>query len=193
MRWYALFRMALLLGMRRGELLGLKWSDINFEKATLTIQRTLTYLRDPTTGHYDFHIGPPKTEAGERTIHLPLDIVEVLIEHQEKQNQMRVSSLRWKNLDLVFCTRDGNYIVPENVRRAFGELLVDAGLGHMKFHALRHNASRILRRLKIDPVVRMEMLGHTSLEMTDITYGHATQEMHKEAAEEIGRLFGEGK
>ena len=63
----------------------------------------------------------------------------------------------------------------------------------MKFHALRHNASLILRRLKIDPVVRMEMLGHTSLDMTDGTYGHATQQMHKKAAEEIDRLFGEEK
>lgn len=60
----------------------------------------------------------------------------------------------------------------------------------MKFHALRHNASRILRKLKIDPVVRMEMLGHTSLDMTDITYGHTTQDMHREAADEIDRLFG---
>jgi integrase len=63
----------------------------------------------------------------------------------------------------------------------------------MKFHALRHNASRILRQLKIDPVVRMEMLGHTSLDMADGTYGHATRDMNKEAAEEIDRLFGEEK
>ncbi|WP_201391195.1 site-specific integrase [Ktedonobacter sp. SOSP1-52] len=190
-RLYALFRMALLLGMRKGELLGLKWSDINFDTATLTIKRTVSYVRDPATGHSVFHVGLPKTEAGERSIHLPLDIVNVLREHQEKQNQIRASVSLWKNLDLVFCTRGGNYITPQSLTRCFDRLLGIAGLEHMKFHALRHNASRILRKLKIDPVVRMEMLGHTSLEMTDITYGHATQEQHKEAAEDIDRLFGE--
>lgn len=159
----------------------------------MTIQRTLSYVRDPATGHSAFHAGSPKTEAGERTIRLPLDIVEVLLEHQEKQNQIRASVSQWKNLDLVFCTSTGNYIVPSYVRESFDRLLKASGLKHMKFHALRHNASRILRRLKIDPVVRMEILGHSSLEMTDITYGHATPDQHKEAAGDIDRLFGEDK
>jgi len=60
----------------------------------------------------------------------------------------------------------------------------------MKFHALRHNASLILRRLGIDPVVRKEMMGHRSLRLTDDVYGHSTPEMHREAANELDRLFG---
>jgi integrase len=59
----------------------------------------------------------------------------------------------------------------------------------MKFHASRHNASLILRRLNIDPVVRKEILGHSSLSMTDDVYGHSTPKMHQEAAQEIDRLF----
>ena len=61
----------------------------------------------------------------------------------------------------------------------------------MKFHGLRHNASLILRRLGIDPVVRKEMLGHTSMDMTDGVYGHTTPKMHEEAAQEIDRLLDE--
>ncbi|HLZ61251.1 MAG TPA: tyrosine-type recombinase/integrase, partial [Ktedonosporobacter sp.] len=87
-------------------------------------------------------------------------------------------------------TRFGNYVVPNNVRRWFDEALAAAGLAHMKFHGLRHNASLILRNLGIDPVVRKEMLGHSRLDMTDGVYGHTTPKMHKKAAEEINRVFG---
>jgi integrase len=61
----------------------------------------------------------------------------------------------------------------------------------MKFHALRHNASLILRKLGIDPVVRKEMLGHSHLDMTDRVYGHTTPDMHEQAAQEIDRLLHE--
>jgi integrase len=190
-RFYALFRMALLLGMREGELLGLRWSDVNLDEATLRIQHTVYYMRDPETGRYRFYEGPPKTEAGERLVHLPQDIVKMLREHREQQKQIRASASRWKDLDLVFCTRFGNYIVSNELRRWFDELLQAVGIEHMKFHGLRHNASLILRKLGIDPVVRKEMLGHTSLDMTDGVYGHTTPKMHKEAAQEIDRLLDE--
>jgi integrase len=64
-----------------------------------------------------------------------------------------------------------------------------AGLQHMKFHALRHNASSILRKLKLDPVVRKEILGHANIDMTDEVYGHATSEDHQDAAQEMDRSF----
>ncbi len=98
-----------------------------------------------------------------------------------------------KGLDLVFCTRTGNYFVPASIEGWFNKLLENAGIEHMKFHGLRHNASLILRRLGIDPVVRKEMLGHASTDMTDGVYGHTTLKMHKEAAQEIDRLVDEGE
>ncbi len=192
LRLYVLLRMALLLGMRIGELSGLQWSDIDFEQATLQIRRTVYYLRDPDTGHYRFHVGPPKTEAGERLIYLPQDIVELLHMHREQQEQIRAAA-RWDDLDLVFCTCYGSYIDPSHIRRCFDRLLQVAGIEHMKFHALRHNTSLILRRLKIDPVVRKEMLGHLRLDMTDGVYGHTTSDMHREAAQEIYRLLNDDK
>lgn len=188
---YPLFRMALLLGMRLGELCGLKWSDIDFERGMLQVQRTVSYLNDPDVGHTAFYEGPPKTKAGERTIYLPRDVVKMLRNHQQRQEEIRACASRWKNLDLVFCTRFGNYIVGNNIRRLFDELLALAGLEHMKFHALRHNANLILRRMGIDPVVRKEMLGHEDLATTDGVYGHSTSEMHKQVAEMIDRLFGD--
>jgi integrase len=185
LRLYVVFPLALLLGMRIGELAGLQWSDIDFEHATLQVHRTVSYMLDPDTDHYRLHVGPPKTEAGERLIHLPQDITKLLQEHHEQQDQMRAAAAHWEDLDLVFCTRSGSYILPNYIRRCFDRLLQIAGMEHMKFHTLRHNASLILRKLKIDPVVRREMLGHRSLDMTDGIYGWTTPNMHKEAAQEI--------
>ncbi len=191
LRLYVLFRMALLLGMRIGELSGLKWSDFDIEKATLQIRRTVCYLRHPDEDHCRFYEGPPKTEAGARLIHLPQDIVELLSTHREQQAQMRAAASHWTDLDLVFCTRFGNYIVAGNIQRCFDKLLQVAGIEHIKFHALRHNASLILRKLGIDPVVRKEMLGHSHLDMTDRVYGHTTPDMHEQAAQGIDRLLHE--
>jgi integrase len=191
MQLYVLFRMALLLGLRIGELCGLKWSDIDRDGTILHIQRTVYYMQDPDTGHYRFYEGPTKTEAGARQLYLPRDVVELLQKHREQQEQIRASAPRWENLDLVFCTSVGTYLSPNNIRRSFERLLQAAEIEHMKFHALRHNASLILRKLGIDPVVRMEMLGHTSLDMTDGVYGHANQKMHEQAAQEIDRLLDE--
>jgi integrase len=115
----------------------------------------------------------------------------MLRNHREQQLKIQAAASRWANLDMVFCTRTGNYINPNGIWDIFERLLKIAGLEHMKFHALRHNASVILRRLGIDPVVRREMLGHSRLDMTDIVYGHTTSKMHQEAAKEIDRLFGD--
>jgi integrase len=190
-RLYPLFRIALLLGMRLGELCGLKWSDINLEKGVLQIQRTVSYLCDPDVGHYAFYEGPPKTKAGERTIHLSRDVVKMLCDHRQRQEEIRARVSRWKDLDLVFCTRFGNYLIGNDIRRLFDKLLALAGLKHMKFHALRHNANLILRRMGVDPVVRKEMLGHEDLATTDGVYGYSTLEMHKQVAEMMDRLFGD--
>jgi integrase len=189
MNIYPLFRMALLLGMRLGELSALQWSDIDLEKATVEIRRTVSYVQSQETGHYEFIVGLPKTEAGERLVYLLADLVALLQMHHEKQQEMKAKATRWADLDLVFCTRFGTYFTPNKVRLLFDRLLRQAGLEHMKFHGLRHNASLILRRMGIDAVVRKEILGHRSILMTDDMYRHSTSRMHKEAAKDIDRLF----
>jgi integrase len=151
--------------MRLGELSGLRWSDINFEQATLHVQNTFSYVQNLDTGRYEYVAGPPKTKAGERLIYLPSDMVVLLRMHRERQQEVKASASRWTELDLVFCTRSGTYIVPNTIRYVFDKLLKLAGLEHMKFHGLRHNTSLILRRLGVDLVVRKEILGHSSLMM----------------------------
>jgi integrase len=146
--------MALLLGMRIGELFALRWSDIDMENAVVKIRRTVSYMKNHATGHYEFIVSSPKTEAGERSIYLPADLVVLLRMHREKQQEMKTTVSRWAELDLVFCTHFGTYLRSDFIRSLFDKLLQQAGLKHMKFHGLRHNASLILRRMGIDAVVR---------------------------------------
>jgi integrase len=146
-------------------------------------------MQNQETGHYEFIVGLPKTEAGERLIYLPADLVALLRTHREKQQAIKAAAFRWAVLDLVFCTRFGTYFTPNQVRSLFDRLLKRARLEHMKFHGLRHNASLILRRMGIDAVVRKEIFGHKSILMTDDVYGHSTSRMHEEAAKDIDRLF----
>jgi integrase len=98
MNIYPLFRMALLLGMRIGELSALRWSDIDMEKAVVEIRRTVSYMKNHETDHYEFIVGTPKTEAGERSIYLPADLVALLRVHHEKQQEMRLLLLVGPNL-----------------------------------------------------------------------------------------------
>ncbi|GCE15298.1 tyrosine-type recombinase/integrase [Tengunoibacter tsumagoiensis] len=188
-KWYVLFVMALFLGMREGELLGLKWSDIDFKEGVLQIHNKLYYTKHPVSEKMVYIEGLPKTAAGQRLIVLPSDIIDLLRNHLEEQKKLQEMQLNWKGLDLVFCTRVGGFMSDDHIRHHFSKLLKEAGIEHTKFHALRHNASMLLRRLGIDPVVRKEMLGHSSISMTDDVYGHATRKMHKDAASQIENLF----
>jgi integrase len=122
-RLYCLFLMALLLGLRRGELLGLKWRDVDWQKATLRIQRTLSDIIEPETGRLILVEGEPKTETSRRLLHLPQVIMDALYRHREQQLETQASSASWQDRDLIFCNRYGGYIMPRNLLSFFGKVL----------------------------------------------------------------------
>ncbi|GCE12107.1 tyrosine-type recombinase/integrase [Tengunoibacter tsumagoiensis] len=188
-RLYVLFVMALFLGMREGELLGLKWSDIDFKEGVLQIQNKIYYTKHPLLEKMVFIEGLPKTVAGQRSVFLPSDIIDMLRDHLEEQKKIQEKKPDWNGSGLVFCSNTGGFMTDANIRYHFSRLLKEASIEHTKFHALRHNASMILRRLGIDSVVRKEMLGHSSISMTDDVYGHATRKMHRDAATQMENLF----
>lgn len=191
-RLYSLFLMGVLLGMRRGELLGLKWADIDFEQGVLRIERGLSYVSNPQTKHYEFVEGEPKTATSKRLLRLPQVIVNALCEHRTQQLQQKASATRWENKDLVFCTGSGGYLNPGYLRVAFLSLLKKAGLAHMRLHDLRHSARTLLRALGVDPIVIREILGWTSTsQVADDVYGHSLPEMHEEAMDKLDSAFGD--
>jgi integrase len=178
--------------MRRGELLGLKWTDIDLDQGMLRIERGLSYVSNPRTNHYEFVEGEPKTATSKRQLRLPQVVVNALHEHKKRQLEQRASALEWEEKDLVFCNGRGSYINPNYLRVAFLSLLKKAGLGHMRLHDLRHSARTILRALGVDPIVIREILGWTSTsQVTDDVYGHSLPEMHEEAMDKLDSAFGE--
>ncbi len=177
--------LALMLGLRHGELLALRWQDIDFAHRMLSIQHTLTVADD-----YHFVLGDPKTEASERTILLPETVSEILVAYRARQEQARVKAgPAWQDHNLVFCGQWGQQLWPTNVRQSFYRLLKQAGLPRMHIHDLRHSAATLMRSMGIDLKVIQEILGHRTLEMTANVYSHVLPSMQKEAVEKMDRLL----
>ncbi len=177
--------LALVVGIRHGELLALRWQDIDLAQGTIAIHATLT--QDET---YHFVVGDPKTASSERVILLPQPIREMLRSHQTRQREIRLKAgSAWQEYDLVFCTNKGRYLWPANVRQRFYRILRRAGLPRMHIHDLRHSASTLLRKMGVDLKVIQEILGHSTIDMTANVYSHVLPSMQQEAIEKMQRMF----
>ncbi|HLI07045.1 MAG TPA: site-specific integrase [Ktedonobacteraceae bacterium] len=177
--------LALVLGMRHGELLALRWQDINLTQRTLAIHFTLTQDE-----RYHYVVGDPKTASSERLILLPQPVCEMLHAHRERQAEARLKAgSAWQQHDLVFCTDKGAYLWPANVRQRFYRILQRAGLLPMHIHDLRHSASTLLRKMGVDLKVIQEILGHSTLDMTANVYSHVLPSMQQEAVEKMEEFF----
>lgn len=178
-----------LLGLRRGELLALRWCDVDLEKAELRVEHALSYIPNPDTGHCEFFITDPKTEAGRRVVSLPRFVVDALRGYREYQLALRARSSRWQDQDVVFSTSDGGYMEPQNVYAAFKVLLKEAGLPDIRFHDLRHSAISIWLAMGINLKVVQELVGHSDIRVTMNIYGHAFPGMHGGAMDDFDRRF----
>ncbi len=188
-RLEALLTVALATGMRRGELLALRWSDIDFEHGHLRVRRTMNYL----AGH-GFIEGEPKTQKSRRSILLPQFVIEALEQHKTHQGETRQKAgARWHDHDLVFCNMVGGFQDTRYLGKLFTQLLKDAGLPHMRFHDLRHSAATILLGINIHPKVVQELLGHSNISTTMDTYSHFLPSMQKDAMDGLDDLFGGDK
>ena len=181
----ALITVAITTGMRRGELLGLHWQDIDLEKGSLQIRRSVNRI-----GKHGIVVSEPKTKGSRRKIMLPAFVVEVLKEHRVKQQEMKANALdAWRDMDIVFCSLVGTYIEPSNLHEWFKKLLKDAELPDIRFHDLRHSAATILLGMGVHPKVVQELLGHSNISMTMDTYSHVLPSMQSEAMDKMDNLF----
>lgn len=173
-RYGAAVTTALALGLRRGELLGLSWSDLELDKkpSRLTVHRSLK--RIPKVG---LVLDDPKTEASKRTVHLPEQLAIVLKEHRKRQIEERLhAGPLWiadpLGADLVFRTPFGHAVDPDNFRQAVYRITKAAGLGQWSPHELRHSAASLLIAQGVELKLISEMLGHSSIRVTADVYGH---------------------
>jgi len=178
-RLEVLLTMAIVTGMRRGELLALRWSSVNFDLQTLLVLHTVDYIP-----HYGYVETKPKTKAGKRLINLPVFLVELLKKHRDEQLKQQVKvGEKWEGLDLVFPDLHGGYFNSGYLLRLFKEILVEAGLPHMHFHDLRHSAATILLSMGVNMKVIQELLGHSDISITLGLYAHLMPSMQHDVTD----------
>ena len=184
-RLEALYVVALHTGLRQGELLALRWEDLDLEARTLQVRRTVTKDGGKLS------IGPAKTAQSRRTVKLTQDATDALRGHLTRQLE-EIDGLGdfFEDNGFVFCTAKGTLINPLNLRkRSFAPLLVRAGLPHMTFHQLRHTAATILLLKNVNPKIVSEMLGHASIAITLDTYSHVLPNMQDSAVAAMEEAF----
>ena len=184
-RFLALEHLALSTGMRQGELLGLKWCDLDWERKLLQIERQLTKKEGG-----GFELPAPKTSAGIRRIDLGNSTVQVLREHLRKQQmEMRKKGDKWQDRNLVFPSSIGTPKNRDNLRPRYKRLLKDAGLPEIRFHDLRHKAGALMLNNGIPVIVVSLRLEHAQPIVTLNTYGHLIPEKQQEVALLMDKLI----
>src|SRR5579859_5108060 len=183
-RYEGLYTLALFTGMREGELLGLRWRNVDFAAGHLTIQTALKNVNNQRW------LGKPKTEAGRRKIELTPTVVAALRAHRRRQLEEHLAvGEAWKDLDLVFCTNTGNHIAASNLRTAHMRLLNRLQLPYIRFHDLRHTAATLLLLQGVPVKVVSELLGHASVTITMNLYMHVLPTMQRAAADAMEALL----
>lgn len=180
----ALLTVAIATGMRKGELFGLHWQDVDFGAGCLYVRRSVR--RVPEYGVVE---SEPKTQRGRRRITLPVFVIDALKQHQEYQRTLHETASQWEEKDIVFTNGRGGYLDVSGFHRAFKELLESAELPNIRFHDLRHSAATILLQMGVHPKVVQELLGHSSISVTMDTYSHMLPTMQQEMMNRLNDLF----
>lgn len=184
-RLYPLWVLAVTTGMRRGEMCGLRWDDIDFQHGTLTVQRARVMVRGVPTET------TPKTFAGRRPIGLDEGTMAVLRDHQRRQNseQLACAPGFWEGDGHVFTDEVGRPLIPEYVTKHFVRAVRRAGLPPIRLHDTRHWHATALLRAGVDPKVASGRLGHSSTRITQDLYQHRVEQLDRAAAEKVAGLI----
>ena len=182
-RLYPLFHLVVFRGLRRGEAVGLRWTDVDLEALTVTVSEQIVQLGWQTER------GAPKTDSGARTIALDADTAAVLLDHRDRQESERKAwGEGWISTGLVFTREDGSELHPATVTTRFERLVRDADLPPVRLHDLRHGAATLALAGGTHLKVVSEMLGHSSIGITADTYTTVLPEVARAAAEVVARL-----
>lgn len=196
-RLNALFYLALMTGMRRGELLGLHWADIDWERSRLKVRHNLIEIRSEgipgkkhagksTVSSVKAGLHDPKTKASRRTIPLSPGTMAALKAHQAQQNVDREKAAEvWSPQDLVFTSEIGDLINPRALYDTFKSLAVLAGVPSIRFHDLRHTAASLMIRRGLSAKTVSDRLGHADVAFTLRIYAHLYEDQKEEAAFDV--------
>ncbi len=183
-RLYAAWLVLATTGLRRGELLGLRWEDVHFEECRLSIQRTWIVVDGRAQA------SEPKTAKGKRTVPLPAETMAALHTHRRRQLEERMAlGPGYQDGDFVFCRENGVPFHPDGFSDAFERHSKAAGLPSIRVHDVRHTWATLALRARIPAKVVSEVLGHSNIGITLDTYSHAIPAMQEEAAQKVAALI----
>ncbi|MBY3620371.1 tyrosine-type recombinase/integrase [Acinetobacter sp. CUI P1] len=182
-RLYIAFHLAITTGMRQGEILGLRWQDVDFNNGVISVRQTLSH-------DGKILVAGAKTASSVRTIAIDPQTVEVLRKQRMFIYKEKLSlGAQYKDYDLVVCTALGTPVSPRNLMRTYYRIIEQNELNHITFHDLRHTHASLMLRQNIHPKVVSERLGHSKIQITLDTYSHLMPNMQQDAANEIGNLL----
>lgn len=168
------------VGLRRGEALGLQWKDIDFQNKTISISRSLL----PSAKGLIFH--EPKTLNSNRVVKLPQTILDELQKQKEKQDSFKaIAGNAYHDNDLITCYQNGSPINPASFSHTFARVLKRKNLQHIRFHDLRHSNATLMLKYNIPSKVASERLGHSKIGITLDLYSHVLDEMQEDAAKKL--------
>ncbi|WP_084665658.1 site-specific integrase [Thermanaeromonas toyohensis] len=178
---YALLVTAVYTGMRQGELLGLRWQDIDMTAGVAYVRQILQKLPGQPVMFKE-----PKTQAGKRQVVLSPAVIDILkaAKKQQAENRLRLGQA-YQDYGLVFCRENGLPLDPFTVTHRFKKLAKLAGFPELRFHDLRHTHATLLLAQGVHPKVVQERLGHRSITLTLDTYSHVLPTLQKEAAAKV--------
>lgn len=183
--YYVLFYLALYTGMRRSELLALRWSDVDLLLCQIYVSRSLHRLR---TGDLVFR--EPKSAAGRRMVALPPSIALLMQKHKDElESQRSILGLALADNDLVFSNIEGKPLLPDTVSHAWMKVIKRAGLDGIRLHDARHSHASLLLKQGVHPKVVQERLGHATISTTLDLYSHVTPSLQQAAAEGFDRML----
>ena len=188
--YFAAFYLDLATGLRRGELLGLRWKDLDLERGTVSVWQQLVKSNEQPRLKLKALTKTPKSK---RTIAIDADTVQVLKDHLANQTEIKTTLLAndidYLDHGLVFCMEDGRPIDPDNFYRRFNSLLKKAGIPKGRVHDLRHTWATLALEEGVNIKAVQETLGHATIKMTGDIYGHVTARMKEDAANKVGGVL----
>jgi len=183
--YYYLFYTTLFTGLRRSEILGLTWGNVDLNLCTLTVKQSLHRLNNG-----EYVIKPPKTRKSRRQIDLPPSIGLLLREYRNKVKGQRIILAKpLTEDDLVFAHPDGTPLDPSTVTHRFGKVVRKAGLGHLRLHDLRHSYASLMLAAGVNVKAISQSMGHANIGITLDTYAHLLPGMGRSAAERFDKLL----
>jgi integrase len=183
-RLYALWHVLASTGMRRGEVAGLRWTDVDLDVARLSIRQARLSIR------YEIEVEEPKSARSRRSIALDAETVQVLRAWRAAQLRERLEwGPAWTDSGLVFTREDGVGLHPDRISKLFDSLVARSGVPRIRLHDLRHTHATLALQVGVHPKVVSERLGHSSISLTLDTYSHAVPALQAEAAESVANLL----